>query len=99
MSTTEELNEALLQASKEGDLKLVKSLILQGADVNVKDKENATSLMRAVSRNYEEVVKELLDKGADVNAVNDWGYSPLKYTQKLNFKKMEDILRKAGATD
>ena len=34
MSTTEELNEALLQASKEGDLELVKFLISQGADVN-----------------------------------------------------------------
>ena len=99
MSTKEELNEALLQASKEGNLELVKSLISQGADVNVKDKENATSLMRAVSRNYEGIVKELLEKGADVNAVNNWGYSPLKYTQKLNLKEMENILREAGATD
>ncbi len=40
MSATNELNEALLQASKEGNLESVQSLIEQGADVNVKDKEH-----------------------------------------------------------
>ncbi|NEQ40599.1 MAG: ankyrin repeat domain-containing protein [Okeania sp. SIO3I5] len=76
MSATDELNEAILQASKEGNLELVKSLIEQGVDVNVKDKENATCLMSSVSRNYIDIVKLLIEKGADVNAKNDWDYTP-----------------------
>ncbi len=60
--------------------------------------QNATCLMRAVSRNYIDIVKLLIEKGADVNAKNDWDYTPLKYTQKLNLKEMEQILTAAGAT-
>ena len=98
MSTTDELNEALLLASKEGNLEAVQSLIEQGADVNVKDKEGATPLMRSVSRDYNAIVTLLIEKGADVNAKNDWDYTPLKYSTKLNLKNMEQLLRDAGAT-
>lgn len=39
MDSINKLNEELLQATKDGDLEVVKSLVDQGADVNVKDKE------------------------------------------------------------
>ncbi|MBO1350459.1 MAG: hypothetical protein EBE86_025175 [Hormoscilla sp. GUM202] len=42
MTSTNDINEKLLLASKEGDLEAVKSLLAQGADVNVADKEGAT---------------------------------------------------------
>lgn len=54
MTSTNDLNEQFLLATKEGDTDAVKSLVAQGADVNVKDKENATPLMRSVSRDYTE---------------------------------------------
>lgn len=98
MTSSNNINEALLLASKEGNLEGVIFLLAQGADVNVKDQENATPLMRSVSRNYIDIVKILLEKGADVNAENDWGYTPLKYATKLNLKEMEQHLRDAGAT-
>ncbi|NEO22997.1 MAG: ankyrin repeat domain-containing protein [Moorea sp. SIO4G2] len=99
MNSTNDLNEGLLQASKDGDLEVVKSLVAQGADVNVKDKENATALMRSVSRNYREIVEFLIEKGADVNAINDWDYTPLKYAIKLNLKEIQQILRDSGAKE
>ncbi|NEP50476.1 MAG: ankyrin repeat domain-containing protein [Moorea sp. SIO3C2] len=99
MNSTNDLNEGLLQASKDGDLEAVKSLVAQGADVNVKDKENATPLMRSVSRNYREIVEFLIEKGADVNAINDWDYTPLKYAIKLNLKEIQQILRDSGAKE
>ena len=99
MDSINKLNEELLQATKDGDLEVVKSLVDQGADVNVKDKENATPLMRSVSRNYQAIVKLLIEQGADVNAINDWGYTPLKYAIKLNLKEMQQRLKDAGATE
>ncbi|MEL4895394.1 ankyrin repeat domain-containing protein [Crocosphaera sp. Alani8] len=98
MDSIDKLNEELLQATKDGDLEVVQSLVDRGADVNVKDKENATPIMRSVSRNYQEIVKLLIEQGADVNAINDWGYTPLKYATKLNLKEMQQILKDAGAT-
>ncbi|WP_326997444.1 ankyrin repeat domain-containing protein [Crocosphaera watsonii] len=99
MDSINKLNEELLQATKDGDLEVVKSLVDQGADVNVKDKENATPLMRSVSRNYQAIVKLLIEQGAHVNAINDWGYTPLKYAIKLNLKEMQQMLKDAGATE
>lgn len=99
MDSINDTNEKLLQAAKEGDIEAVKSLVAQGADVNVKDKENATALMRSVSRDHREVVNFLIVKGADVNAKNDWDYTPLKYAIKLNLPKMQEILKQAGARE
>ena len=69
-----ELYTQLQNASREGDLGKVRSLIKQGADVNqlVLDKEDPekyqdTPLMLASQNGHLEVVKELLAAGANVN--------------------------------
>ena len=63
-------------AVREQRLSVVKYLVLQGADVNVKGGSGTTPLMLAASEKIE-VVNFLVSKGADVNGKNDLGTTPI----------------------
>jgi len=62
LKTTSE-NNLLFQFSKEGNLKFVKYLIENGADINAKDNEGNTALTKAVN----EEIKKLLIKNSVKN--------------------------------
>jgi ankyrin repeat protein len=57
----------------------VRGLISEGADVNVKDKDNVgfTPLYLAATNAHTPIVMLLIEAGANVNAKNDWGQTPL----------------------
>ncbi len=72
------LNTELLNAAKNGDIEKVKSLISEGADVNVVDKNGDTPLIWAATNGHKETVETLLKvKGIDVNVKGQYGYPPL----------------------
>ncbi|BAO99459.1 ankyrin repeat domain-containing protein [Wolbachia endosymbiont of Cimex lectularius] len=72
------LNTELLNAAKNGDIEKVKSLISEGADVNVVDKNGDTPLIWAATNGHKETVETLLKvKGIDVNVKGQYGYTPL----------------------
>lgn len=74
----EDRDQALLEAAKRGDLKLVQDLIKKGADVNARDHSGATALHKAAwAKNGTDVVKCLLDNGVDVNAKDSSGRTAL----------------------
>jgi len=52
-----------------GHLDVVKLLLAKGADPRVKDDEDATALLNAVSGNFGDVAYALVDQGADPNDV------------------------------
>lgn len=59
----------LLIAAWDGNLAIVKSLLDQGADVNVRDKHGATALLYAAQRGHVEIIQVLLaHNNVDVNA-------------------------------
>ncbi|MEW6349022.1 MAG: ankyrin repeat domain-containing protein [Thermodesulfobacteriota bacterium] len=60
-----------------GDLKAVHRLIREGADVNAKEGNGATPLMRAAATGNLEIVRLLLDTGADPNAKDEGGRTAL----------------------
>ena len=60
--------QALITASKNGNIVEVNALLANGADVNAKDKNDITALMLASEDGHSEVVNALLANGADVNA-------------------------------
>lgn len=65
------LNEDLMEAVFQGDIKKIKSLSVKGADVNYRDDSGDSVLMVAVNLHKPiEVIRLLLDKEADVNAQN-----------------------------
>ncbi|XP_041339883.1 ankyrin repeat domain-containing protein 11 [Pyrgilauda ruficollis] len=57
----------LHRAAIRGDARRIKELIIEGADVNVKDFAGWTALHEACNRGYYDVAKQLLAAGAEVN--------------------------------
>ncbi|MEM4367118.1 MAG: ankyrin repeat domain-containing protein [Candidatus Anstonellales archaeon] len=73
------LESVLLNASYEEKLKLVKRLIDDGANVNVKSSDGSTPLILTTSASNEKIVETLLNAGADVNTKNNRGNRALCY--------------------
>ncbi|MCL4360909.1 ankyrin repeat domain-containing protein [Candidatus Dependentiae bacterium] len=88
-------NISLIEASKNGQLEEVKSLIANGAQVNTVDFKNQTPLIYATIAGSPEVVKFLIDHGADVNIRGD--NTALGYADIYERKEIEKLLRAAGA--
>lgn len=67
----EKVNERLIKAIKDKDIKKVKELVAKGADVNYQKHEHSWShLMQASYQANHELMTILLDFGADVNFQN-----------------------------
>ena len=74
-------NTALIGASGEGHLEVVKELIAHGADVNALNNIGDTALMYASRYGHLEVVRKLIQRGADVNATDNAGGPAFDFTQ------------------
>lgn len=73
-----QIQTPLTQAALSGDIRLVKQLLAQGADINEKNALGFTALMDAAMNQHKPVVDVLLAEGADVNATRtESGYTAL----------------------
>lgn len=88
------IDAELFKAVSDGNLGLVKSLILDGADVNAKDSYNAPILRRAENI---QIFKMLLAKGADVNAKSSDGMTALDFAIAEQNGETVEILLNKGA--
>eukprot|EP00919_Chromeraceae_sp_WS-2016_P000585 GHVR01001498.1.p1 GENE.GHVR01001498.1~~GHVR01001498.1.p1 ORF type:complete len:189 (+),score=16.30 GHVR01001498.1:166-732(+) len=61
------------EASKNGQLDMVRYLIESGVDVNARQNDGSTALSEASKNGLLDVVRILVDKGADVNATQNNG--------------------------
>ncbi|MFK7860115.1 MAG: ankyrin repeat domain-containing protein [Granulosicoccus sp.] len=68
---------ALMVAAKKGDLKLAKSLVRAGADVNEITDTQGTPFMFAILGGHQHVAQWLLNQGADINTVGSNGWTAL----------------------
>ncbi|KAH0533253.1 hypothetical protein TsFJ059_001840 [Trichoderma semiorbis] len=64
-------------AVQDGKADVVESLLMQGANIEAKDKYGGTPLFDAVRKGNEDMAKLLLDRGADIEAKNKEGRTPL----------------------
>lgn len=78
-NTTKEIDQGLVRAACKGDVKLVKILLDNGANVNTRDGRGRTGLIWAAFKNQDEVVKFLLENGADTEIRDDRGRTALTW--------------------
>jgi ankyrin repeat protein/beta-lactamase regulating signal transducer with metallopeptidase domain len=71
--------QSLHEAAEAGNLELVKKLIAEGADVNVKDNEGQSALHYTVSKGHIEIARLLIAHGANVNLQDEKGFTPLTW--------------------
>src|SRR5262249_50210225 len=67
----------LVTAIRNGDVRVVRKLLDNGADVNARDAEGNTPLILASFYASPECLELLIEKGADVNSANKAGATPL----------------------
>lgn len=89
--------ESLISASKKGNIKLVKSLVNNKSQINMKDNLGETPLIKASENGHTEIVKILLKNGANVNAKNDWETTALMLAAKEGHTEIVKLLIAAGA--
>ena len=87
----------VIKNCKEESLSIVKSLVEQGADVNVKDYRNKTALHYAVEAKSLEIIKYLVEHGADVNCKTKRGATALHFAVGTGSLKMVKYLVENGA--
>ena len=89
----------LFDAIKNNNFTEVKTLIEEGADVNVKTKDDygLTPLHYASSYGNAKIVKLLIEHGADVNARGEYGCTPLHDASNRGYTEIVNLLIKNGA--
>lgn len=69
----------LHQAARDGDWRLVKTIIQNGMDPGIADDYGVTALMSAAWKGHGSVVSLLLDEGASISARDERGWNALCY--------------------
>ncbi|KAA0723905.1 Ankyrin repeat domain-containing protein 11 [Triplophysa tibetana] len=79
-----------------GEARRIKELIIEGADVNVKDFAGWTALHEACNRGYYDVAKQLLAAGAEVNTKGLDDDTPLHDASNNGHLKVVKLLLRYG---
>ena len=87
----------IIEALKAGDLETARTLVSEGADVNVPQGDGATALHWAAHRNDLDAVTMLVEAGAHVNAANGLGATPLWLAAINGSAPMVELLLESGA--
>ena len=87
---------AVIEAVKAGDLETARTLIGEGADVNVPQGDGATALHWAAHRNDLDAATLLIEAGAHVNTANAVGATPLWLATINGSAPMVERLLEAG---
>ena len=88
----------LHRAAKDGFIYKVRSLIMDGADVNAKDDwDGSTPLHTAAEEGHTDVVRLLISKGAEINALNDDGETALHKALFWGNTSVVELLVASGA--
>jgi uncharacterized protein len=79
-----DINDRLIQTAKDGSPADVNAALIDGADINTKDKDGVTALWIASQQGHADVVKLLLSKGAEVNVRRNEDGITAVYIASLN---------------
>ena len=95
--TTAAGDPPVVEAARNGDEALLRTLVEQGADVNAAAGDGSTALLWASHRDLPESVELLIEAGAEVNRANDLGATPLWVASENGSVAVADLLLAAGA--
>jgi uncharacterized protein len=87
----------LIDAARNHDVKIVRSLIGQHVDVNARSDDGSTALLWAAHENDLETAELLLGAGADANAANEFKMTPLSQACTNGNDAFVRALLKSGA--
>lgn len=87
---------ALMWASRNGRIEVVKLLLEKGANVNYGDKEDWTALMIAIETRNKEIVKLLLLQNANVNYRSAGGWNVLMQASRTGDIDMVNLILATG---
>ncbi|MEJ1437563.1 MAG: ankyrin repeat domain-containing protein [Candidatus Sedimenticola sp. (ex Thyasira tokunagai)] len=79
------------------DRDIIPLLLKWGADIDHRDAEGRTPMMRAIIAKQRVLVKLLIANGADVNAENSRGHRPLDIANRLQDRDIIRLLHRNGA--
>jgi len=82
----------LLEAANKGNVEIIELLLINGADIESRDKWHSTALIHAVCAHKTEAVKLLVARGANVNAKTHEGYTSLKIAAWINAIEITEAL-------
>jgi len=80
------------EASLNGDLEAVSSMLKLGMDVNVVDEDGRTALMFAGFNGHTEIVKILIDRGAKIDAIDNSHRTALLFAATGHFPETVKLL-------
>jgi ankyrin repeat protein len=93
----EQFGDLLIREAIAGNLRAVRELIAQGADVNSANHKGFTPLMGAAQWRHEGVVRFLLEHGANVHTLEEYeGRNALMYASISGSPKCVQLLLEAG---
>jgi len=87
----------LVEATKSNEFEAAKMLIATGADVNVRDLDEATLLMIAARNGHTEIARLFIAECVDVNARNNCGNTALMMALENGYIGTAQLLIAAGA--
>ena len=87
---------ALLYASREGHLEVVRLLLAAGASTEVGEADDIRPLVMALTNNQLDVARALIEAGADVNAADWYGRTPLWSAIDIRNREVNDGARDNG---
>jgi uncharacterized protein len=87
----------IFKAVRASDETMLRYLIAQKVNVNVRDGFSSTPLMLAVEENEPNMAADLIAAGADVNAIDSSGYSALRHAVRQSHPDLAEQLIRAGA--
>lgn len=91
------MNKEWKDATRQGDLEKVRSLLAKGADINARDRYGQTALMNAAHAGHVELVRLLIEQGADLNTTAKYRLSALMLALIAHHAEVARLLIEAGA--
>ena len=90
-------NSAVMKASREGRIDLVKELIGKGVNLDIKNIDGNSALWNACFASSYECFYALIDSEIDVNSKNDNGVTALMYCASAGKEDFVKLLLESGA--